>query len=243
MPYKKCPCGHQPGFGLLGGKPTWCKDCKPDDAIDVVSKKCPCGKRPSFGLPGGKPMWCKDCKPVNAFDVKNKKCPCGKSQPVFGLPGDTRPTWCDKCPNKPKDVIDIVSTICPGYNGVPCPVRTQLMYGKSYCISCDPNDYVIATGKTTSVRDFVKMAFGVLNIVVEFSGENENEVAYVVSSPEASHVKVGDVVMKINKDFYRPAEVDLLVGDAAKAKNVLGWEPKTSLEELVRMMVLADVEQ
>jgi GDPmannose 4,6-dehydratase len=102
------------------------------------------------------------------------------------------------------------------------------------------DDYVIATGKTTSVRDFVKMAFNVLDIVVEFSGENENEVAYVVSSPEGSHVKVGDVVMKINKDFYRPAEVDLLVGDAAKSKNVLGWEPKTSLEELVKMMVLSD---
>jgi GDPmannose 4,6-dehydratase len=103
-----------------------------------------------------------------------------------------------------------------------------------------PDDYVIATGKTTSVREFVKMAFNVLDIVVEFSGETEHEVAYVVSSPEGSHVKVGDIVMKIDKDFYRPAEVDLLVGDATKAKYVLGWEPKTSLEELVRMMVLSD---
>ena len=106
-----------------------------------------------------------------------------------------------------------------------------------------PDDYVIATGKTTSVREFVKMAFGVLDIVVEFSGEHENEVATVVSAPENSHVKVGDVVMRINKDFYRPAEVDLLVGDATKAKEILGWEPKTTLEELVIMMVLADVKR
>ncbi|ABU43701.1 GDP-D-mannose dehydratase [Paramecium bursaria Chlorella virus NY2B] len=106
-----------------------------------------------------------------------------------------------------------------------------------------PDDYVIATGKTTSVREFVKMAFGVLDIVVEFSGEHENEVATVVSAPENSHVKVGDVVMRINKDFYRPAEVDLLVGDASKAQKILGWKPKTSLEELVRMMVIEDMKR
>ncbi|ABT14562.1 nucleotide-sugar epimerase [Paramecium bursaria Chlorella virus NY2A] len=106
-----------------------------------------------------------------------------------------------------------------------------------------PDDYVIATGKTTSVREFVKMAFGVLDIVVEFSGEHENEVATVVSAPENSRVKVGDVVMRINKDFYRPAEVDLLVGNYTKAKEVLGWEPKTNLEELVRMMVIEDMKR
>ncbi|AGE54932.1 GDP-D-mannose dehydratase [Paramecium bursaria Chlorella virus MA1D] len=106
-----------------------------------------------------------------------------------------------------------------------------------------PDDYVIATGKTTSVREFVKMAFGVLDIVVEFSGEHENEVATVVSAPENSHVNVGDVVMRINKDFYRPAEVDLLVGDASKAQKILGWKPKTSLEELVRMMVIEDMKR
>jgi GDPmannose 4,6-dehydratase len=103
-----------------------------------------------------------------------------------------------------------------------------------------PDDYVIATGKTTSVRDFLKLAFSVLGIEIEFLGERENEVGYVVSAPEMSRVKKNDVVVKIDKSLYRPTEVDVLVGDASKAERTLGWRPKTTLEELVNKMVTAD---
>ncbi|AGE57399.1 hypothetical protein PBCVNEJV4_558L [Paramecium bursaria Chlorella virus NE-JV-4] len=136
---KKCPCGKYASFGLPGDtKRIWCKDCKPDNAVDVSNKKCPCGKQPSFGLPDDKrPTWCKDCKPNYAVNVVNKKCPCGKNA-TYGLPDDKRPTWCSKC--KPDDAIDVKSKMCLGYNGIKCPVRTRLMYGKQYCISCDPDE-------------------------------------------------------------------------------------------------------
>ncbi|AGE54867.1 hypothetical protein PBCVMA1D_297R [Paramecium bursaria Chlorella virus MA1D] len=144
---KKCVCGKaHPVFGLPGENPMWCSKCpeKPDDAIDVKNKiKCVCGKaHPVFGLPGENPMWCSKCpeKPDDAIDVKNKiKCVCGKAQPHFGLPGG-KPIWCSKCPEKPNAAININSSICPGYDGIPCPVRTQLTYGKMYCLSCDPDE-------------------------------------------------------------------------------------------------------
>jgi hypothetical protein len=139
---KKCPCGKQKCYGLPGDKkPSWCKTCpdKPGDATDIVNKKCICGKRPQFGLPGGKVLWCKKCKPYDAVDVGHKKCPCGK-RPFLTLIGDKIPKWCSNCPDKPREVFDIVTKMCPGYNGVSCPVRTQLTYGKQYCISCDPDE-------------------------------------------------------------------------------------------------------
>lgn len=97
----------------------------------------------------------------------------------------------------------------------------------------EPDTFVLATNRTETVRDFVSMAFKAAGIDVEFKGKDTDEVAVDVAS--------GKTVMRINPAFHRPAEVDLLIGDPAKARNVLGWEPTTSLEELCRMMVEADL--
>jgi len=96
-----------------------------------------------------------------------------------------------------------------------------------------PDTFVLATNRTETVRDFVAMAFKAASIELEFRGKDEQETAV--------DVVTGRTVMRINSDFYRPAEVDLLIGDPAKARQVLGWEPTTSLEELCRMMVEADL--
>jgi GDPmannose 4,6-dehydratase len=96
-----------------------------------------------------------------------------------------------------------------------------------------PDTYVLATNRTETVRDFVSMAFKGAGISVEFQGSAENEVAIDTSN--------GKTVMKVNTKFYRPAEVELLIGDPTHAKNKLGWEPKTTLEQLCKMMVDADI--
>ncbi len=96
-----------------------------------------------------------------------------------------------------------------------------------------PDTYVLATNRTETVRDFVKMAFRAVDIELEFKGENENEVAI--------NKETKKVVVKVNPKFYRPAEVDLLIGNPEKAKKELGWEPKCTLEELCSMMVEADI--
>ena len=96
-----------------------------------------------------------------------------------------------------------------------------------------PDTYVLATNRTVTVRDFVGMAFAAADMTLEFRGEGEEETAVDTAT--------GRTVMRINPAFHRPAEVDLLIGDPAKAKKELGWEPKTPLEELCRMMVEADL--
>jgi len=96
-----------------------------------------------------------------------------------------------------------------------------------------PDTYVLATNRTETVRDFVAMAFKAAGIAIEFQGEAEGELGVDVAT--------GKTLVRINPRFYRPAEVDLLIGDPAKAKAVLGWEPKTTLEELCQMMVEADL--
>lgn len=98
-----------------------------------------------------------------------------------------------------------------------------------------PDTFVLATGRTETVRDFVRMAFMGAGIEVEFRDRDENETAIDLAS--------GKTVMRINKKFHRPAEVDLLIGDAGKAQQVLGWKPKTSLEALCQMMVEADLDR
>ena len=98
-----------------------------------------------------------------------------------------------------------------------------------------PDVFVLATGRTETVRDFVEMAFKSVNIQLKWEGENENEVGINVES--------GSVLVKINPKFYRPAEVELLIGDPTKAKNILNWESKTTLEELCEMMVKSDIER
>lgn len=105
-----------------------------------------------------------------------------------------------------------------------------------------PEDFVIATGKTTSVRDFVKMAFGEVGIELEFSGENENEIATVKSCINPDYqLEIGKTVVKVDPEYYRPTEVDLLIGDPTKSKTQLGWEPKYDLPALVKEMVANDL--
>lgn len=96
-----------------------------------------------------------------------------------------------------------------------------------------PDTFVLATNRTETVRDFVKMAFKGAGIMVEFKGTDIDEVAIDSAT--------GKTVMRINPKFYRPAEVDLLIGNPAHAKAVLGWEPTTTLEQLCQMMVEADL--
>ncbi|RYF56028.1 MAG: GDP-mannose 4,6-dehydratase [Comamonadaceae bacterium] len=97
----------------------------------------------------------------------------------------------------------------------------------------EPDTFVLATNRTETVRDFVRMAFKGAGIAVEFKGTAENETAVDMAT--------GKTVMRINPKFYRPAEVELLIGNPAKAKAKLGWEPKTTLERLCQMMVEADL--
>lgn len=106
-----------------------------------------------------------------------------------------------------------------------------------------PEDFVIATGVTTSVRDFINMAFREAGIVLEWSGKDEDEVACIVSCDNPAYqLPAGQEVVCIDKRYYRPAEVDLLIGDASKARTQLGWEPKYTLPMIVREMVMADLE-
>jgi GDPmannose 4,6-dehydratase len=96
-----------------------------------------------------------------------------------------------------------------------------------------PDEFVLATGRTVTVRDFVTMAFKAADIELVWSGEGINEIA--------SCAKTNKIFVKVNPQFYRPAEVELLLGNATKAKEVLGWEAKTNLEELCKLMVEADL--
>lgn len=96
-----------------------------------------------------------------------------------------------------------------------------------------PDTFVLATNRTETVRDFVTMAFKAADIQLKWQGEAENETAFCA--------KTKQVVVRVNPKFYRPAEVELLIGNPQKAKEVLGWEPKTTLEQLCQMMVEADL--
>lgn len=106
-----------------------------------------------------------------------------------------------------------------------------------------PEDYVIATGTTTRIRDFVRLAFAEVGIEIEFSGEGINEIARIAkcNNPEFQ-VPVGQTVLAIDERYFRPTEVDLLIGDPTKAKTKLGWQPKFDLNALVKDMMTADLE-
>ena len=107
----------------------------------------------------------------------------------------------------------------------------------------EPEDYVIATGVTTSIRDFVRMAFAEIGVELEFKGKAENETASVVASNNPDfHVRAGKQVVVVDPKYFRPTEVDLLIGDATKARQKLGWIPKYDLAGLVKEMVHADLE-
>jgi GDPmannose 4,6-dehydratase len=105
-----------------------------------------------------------------------------------------------------------------------------------------PEDFVIATGITTSVRDFLTKTFAELAIELAYEGEGIDEKALVKSiSKPNEHIKVGQVVAQVDPRYFRPTEVELLIGDPAKAKEKLGWELKYSLNDLIKEMVEADV--
>lgn len=93
--------------------------------------------------------------------------------------------------------------------------------------------FVLATNRTETVRDFVRMAFKAVDVEIEFSGEAENEIGV--------DARTGETLVQVDPRFYRPAEVDLLIGDPAKATEKLGWRARTGLEDLCRMMVEADL--
>jgi GDPmannose 4,6-dehydratase len=110
-------------------------------------------------------------------------------------------------------------------------------------------DYVLATGITTSVRDFATMAFAALGVTLAFEGEDIDEIGRVTAinpalypSEVSKPTQVGAKVIAIDPRYFRPAEVDLLVGDATKAKEELGWIPQCTLKEMVEEMIHADLQ-
>jgi len=114
-----------------------------------------------------------------------------------------------------------------------------------------PEDYVIATGVTTTVRDFVRMAFAEVGIEIEFSGKDELEKGVIIDRDDeilnrlnipVEHVKLGQTVVKVDAQYFRPTEVDLLIGDPSKANNKLGWFPKYTLPMLIKEMVDCDLQ-
>lgn len=110
----------------------------------------------------------------------------------------------------------------------------EYVYGMYLMLQAEkPDTFVLATNTTTSIRDFVSLAYEVVDIKINWEGENENEIG--------RDAKTGKIIVKVNKDFYRPAEVDLLIGCADKAKNILGWEPKVDVKQLAKIMVESDI--
>jgi GDPmannose 4,6-dehydratase len=105
-----------------------------------------------------------------------------------------------------------------------------------------PEDFVLATGITTTIREFVKMTFAELGIELGFKGNDDNEEGYVVKNTGTYNLKEGQVIVKVNPKYYRPTEVDLLIGDPTKAMTKLGWKPKYNLAALVKEMVASDLE-
>ena len=107
-----------------------------------------------------------------------------------------------------------------------------------------PEDFVIATGVTTPVRDFVEMAFAEVGITLKFRGEGIHEKGYVAGcSDDEYRLPIGKEVIAVDPAYFRPTEVDLLIGDATKAKTLLGWKPTYTLDVLVKEMMESDVER
>jgi GDPmannose 4,6-dehydratase len=108
-----------------------------------------------------------------------------------------------------------------------------------------PDDFVIATGKQISVREFVSMAAQEVGIELEFSGSGLDEIATVVSisGNKASAIREGDIIVRVDPRYFRPAEVETLLGDPSKAKEKLGWEPEITVEEMCKEMMTYDFEK
>lgn len=125
----------------------------------------------------------------------------------------------------------------------------------------EPEDFVLATGETHTVREFVDLSFKSLGIELEWRGSNANEkgiinnvnvdliieglndVKPMLQDTLLKYIKKGEVVVEVDKNYYRPTEVDLLIGDASKAERILNWKPKTKFEDLVKIMINADFEK
>lgn len=110
-----------------------------------------------------------------------------------------------------------------------------------------PEDFVLATGETHSVREFVENAFSEVGVTIEWIGKDENEKGIVSKLEDKGFslngVKIGQTIVEVSSQYYRPTEVDILIGNPEKAKKMLGWQHKTSFNELVRIMVHADYEK
>jgi GDPmannose 4,6-dehydratase len=119
-----------------------------------------------------------------------------------------------------------------------------------------PDDYVIATGVTTTIRDFITQAFKEIGIIVEFKGDGVDETGSIVNIDETVFVKkigesyletlkkrLGEKIIKVDSQYFRPTEVELLIGDASKARSKLSWEPKYNLETLIEDMMHSDVKE
>ena len=104
-----------------------------------------------------------------------------------------------------------------------------------------PEDFVLATGVTTTIREFVRMSFAELGIELGFRGEGENEEGYVVKCNGEYQIESGKIVVKVDPSYFRPTEVELLLGDPTKAMTKLGWKPKYDLLALVKEMVFSDL--
>lgn len=116
-----------------------------------------------------------------------------------------------------------------------------------------PDDYVIATGVTTKVRDFIQMAFANVGFEIQFRGEGENETAFLYQIDKRVFEKVtgktlnlmkfniGDTIVKVDPKYFRPTEVDCLIGDSTKARNILGWEIEYDLKSLIEDMLISDI--
>ncbi len=115
-----------------------------------------------------------------------------------------------------------------------------------------PDDYIVATGVSHSVREFVELAFQEIGVEIEWRGEGVDEVGVVVGGERLDanaadfrerSLRAGDVVVEVDPRYFRPTEVEYLLGDASKAREVLGWEPKISFNEMVAQMVKEDLEE
>ena len=107
-----------------------------------------------------------------------------------------------------------------------------------------PDDFVIATGVTTEVREFVRKAFKELGIEIAFKGKGIDEVGFIdkIVNPDIKHLKQGDILVKIDPRYFRPTEVDLLIGNPEKAQRILDWKPEYSIDDLVKDMIKGDIE-
>jgi GDPmannose 4,6-dehydratase len=110
-----------------------------------------------------------------------------------------------------------------------------------------PDDYVVATGEAHSVREFVDLAFREIGVEIEWKGKGVKEIGVIAkvtrSKRQAASIKKGDVAVEIDPRYFRPTEVEELLGDASKARRVLGWEPRVSFEEMISTMVKSDLEE